>query len=557
MPITVSRPSPDDMLHQLQEELNRTSFQLFAVNQAMKMVGSVTQLQRTLDLTVDMFVELTRALTGCVALVDERTTLTVRAAKGDDADSLLKRRFKLGQAVLRWFREQRRPVVVGDGSELPEHVRDGFAAAPCAFAVWVPLATVNRLVGFVALTDKFGGMPYTPDELAVLETLAAQTAIAIENAKLVTRLKGKVQLANRELREANRNLSLEMAKLRATVEGMADGLLVTDPRGRISFLNPAVRDFLGWQDDEVEGQPVAKWTTAEALSGMIGEVTTGEEQHAEKEITLSEPLRRVYTARSTALHDDKGRPQGAVTTLSDITALKELADMKADFVSFIVHELRTPLTSIKGFIDMLSDSPRDSFADEEVAEFYGIILQECVRLLGMINELLDVSRLEAGRPLPISYSKVDLREVLTNVVKMQEYYASERHLLSTEIPGELAPLEADRDRVIQIATNLLSNAIKYSPEGGEVVTRVADEGDAVTISVSDHGLGMQPEDVARLFQPYQRVLTEDTARIRGTGLGLYLTSQLVDLHRGRIWVESEYGKGSTFFFTLPKERPTP
>jgi PAS domain S-box-containing protein len=545
------------MLLQLQEELNRTSFQLFAVNQAMKMVGSVTQLQRTLDLTADMFVEMTRALTGCVVLVDDGTTLTVRAAKGDGADSLLKQRFKLSQAALRWFREQRGPVVLGDGSSLPEHVRDGLAAAPRAFAVWVPLATVNRLVGLVALSDKFGGIPYTPDELAVLETLAAQTAIAIENARLVTRLKGKVQLANRELQETNRQLSLEMAKLRATVEGMADGLLVTDPRGRVSFLNPAVRDFLGWKESAVEGEPFRKHAPNETLVEMVDQVTTGTEEHAEKEITVTEPLRRVYTARSTALRDDKGKAQGAVTTLSDITTLKELADMKADFVAFIVHELRTPLTSIKGFVNTLQESPPDSFAPEDVAEFHGIMDGECTRLLGMINELLDVSRLEAGRPLPIAYSEVDLSPLIANVVKLQEHYASGRHTLVTEMPAAVPTIDADRDRVIQILTNLLSNAIKYSPAGGTVTTKLEVAGDSVTLSVADQGLGMQPEDMARLFQPYQRVLTEDTARIRGTGLGLYLTKQLVELQAGRIWAESEYGKGSTFLFTLPMRRPEP
>lgn len=545
--------SQEQRLLALEEELNRTSFQLFAVNQAMKMVGSVVQLQRTLDLTADMFVEMTRALTGCVVLLDEGATLTVRAAKGEAANSLVKQRFKLSRTALRWFREQRGPVIVGDGSGLPELVREALASAPRAFAVWVPLATVNRLVGFVALSEKFGGMPYTPDELAVLGTLAAQMAIAIENAKLVQRLEGKVQLANRELRQTNRQLSIEMAKLRATVEGMADGLLVTDPRGRVSFLNLAVRDFLGWEESAIEGKPFPAHAPDESLVEMVDQVTTGAAEHAEKEITLTAPLRRVYAARATALRDLKGKLQGAVTTLSDITALKELADMKADFVSFIVHELRTPLTSIKGFVNTLQAVPPDTFAAEDVAEFYGIMDGECTRLLGMINELLDVSRLEAGRPLPISYSIVDLRELVANVVKLQEYYAGGRHTLVTELPNEAPTIEADKDRVIQILTNLLSNAIKYSPNGGTVTTKLELDGDSVTISVADQGLGMKPEDVARLFQPYQRVLTEDTARIRGTGLGLYLTRNLVELQAGRIWAESEFGKGSTFFFTLPRQ----
>ncbi|PIX38822.1 MAG: hypothetical protein COZ56_19445 [Armatimonadetes bacterium CG_4_8_14_3_um_filter_58_9] len=360
-------------------------------------------------------------------------------------------------------------------------------------------------------------------------------------------------MANQELRQANRSLSIEMAKLRATVEGMADGLFVTDPKGRLSFLNPAVRDFLGWGERKVEGEKIDQCAPVETLATLVKEATSGEETHTEREIVISEPLRRVYTARATALRDDKDKLQGAVTVLSDITALKELADMKADFVSFIVHELRTPLTSIKGFVLMLNDAPPDSFDAETVAEFYDIMACECERLLRMINELLDVSRLEAGRPLPVSLGPVNLVEVVAGLIKMQEHYSSGRHQLVSEIPENLSPVHADKDRVIQILTNLLSNAIKYSPDGGAVTTRLVEGERETTISVTDQGLGMKPEDKERLFGRYHRVLTEDTARIRGTGLGLFLTKELVELQSGRIWAESEYGKGSTFFFTLPRQ----
>jgi len=544
----------DEQLQQLHEELNRTAFQLLAVNQAMKMLGSVTQLQTTLDLTVDMFVEMTRALYGCVILPHRGTAFVIRTAKGDQSEDLIEQRFSLPQSTLRWFKTRRTPAVLGEGSnDIPDKVRAALGQAPRPFALWVPLVVSDRLVGFVALSEKFRSLPYTSDELEVLATLASQTAIAIENAKLVQRLKGKVQLANQELRQANRSLSIEMAKLRATVEGMADGLFVTDPKGRLSFLNPAVRDFLGWGERKVEGEKIDQCAPVETLATLVKEATSGEETHTEREIVISEPLRRVYTARATALRDDKDKLQGAVTVLSDITALKELADMKADFVSFIVHELRTPLTSIKGFVLMLNDAPPDSFDAETVAEFYDIMACECERLLRMINELLDVSRLEAGRPLPVSLGPVNLVEVVAGLIKMQEHYSSGRHQLVSEIPENLSPVHADKDRVIQILTNLLSNAIKYSPDGGAVTTRLVEGERETTISVTDQGLGMKPEDKERLFGRYHRVLTEDTARIRGTGLGLFLTKELVELQSGRIWAESEYGKGSTFFFTLPRQ----
>ena len=548
----------DDQLQQLHEELNRTAFQLLAVNQAMKMLGSVTQLQTTLDLTVDMFVEMTRALYGCVMLAQRGSEFTVKAAKGGDAAALLDRRISLPPKALQWFKAGRKPVIVsGETANLPDHVREAVSRTPLPFALWVPLMVADRIVGFVVLSEKFRGAPFTGEELDVLATLAAQTAIAIENAKLVQRLKGKVQLANQELRQANRALSLEMAKLQAIVEGMADGLFVTDANNRITFVNPAVRDYLGWGDSAVEGMSLQECAPTETLTEVVNEVATGDTDQSERELIITEPLRRVYAARAAALRDQKKRLQGVVAVLSDITALKELADMKADFVSFIVHELRTPLTSIQGFISTLSNCPPGSFDDETVSEFYEIIHSECVRLLGMINELLDVSRLEAGRPLPVSIAEVDVPPLVADIVKMQEYYTTGRHFLVTEIPDDLPTVQADKDRVIQILTNLLSNAIKYSPNGGQVTTRVVADDGQIIISVSDEGLGMKPEDVSRLFTRYHRVITEDTARIRGTGLGLFLTSQLVELQNGRIWCESEYGKGSTFFFSLPRQRLDP
>jgi len=545
----------DEQIQQLQEELNRTAFHLLAVNQAMKMLGSVTQLQQTLDMTVDMFVEITRALWGCVLLPERGRSFVVRAAKGADTNNLVGAKVSIPPAALDWFRQRRSPVVVeGESNPQSDIIETLSRQMPHPCALYLPLMATDRLIGLIALGRKFRNLSYTHEELEVLSTLAAQTAIAIENAKLVHRLKGKVQLANQELREANRALSLEMAKLQAIVEGMADGLFVTDAKGRITFVNPAVRDYLGWGDNAVEGMSLRQCTPTETLTEVVNEVTSGQAQQSERELVITEPLRRVFTTRATALRDQKERLQGVVAVLSDITALKELADMKADFVSFIAHELRTPLTSIQGFINTLSYSPPGSFDQEEVSEFYEIIHNECVRLLGMINELLDVSRLEAGRPLPVSIAEVDLRPLVADVVKMQQYYIKGGHTLITDIPDDLPTVRADKDRVIQILTNLLSNAIKYSPNGGEVTTRVVAEDEEVIVSVSDQGLGIKPEDMSRLFTRYHRVITEDTARIRGTGLGLFLTKQLVELQNGRIWCESEYGKGSTFFFSLPRQR---
>jgi signal transduction histidine kinase len=172
-------------------------------------------------------------------------------------------------------------------------------------------------------------------------------------------------------------------------------------------------------------------------------------------------------------------------------------------------------------------------------------------LLRLINEQLDVARLEAGRQLTMDVKAVDVREAVTKAVTTQQFYGQARHVFSLELPDRLPPVKADPDRLEQILLNLLSNAVKYSPEGGTVTVRAEADPQRVTLSVRDEGMGIPQEQMTQLFPPYQRLDSAQAAKIRGTGLGLYLTKALVEAQGGRIGVESEgEGKGSTFFFTL-------
>jgi two-component system phosphate regulon sensor histidine kinase PhoR len=264
----------------------------------------------------------------------------------------------------------------------------------------------------------------------------------------------------------------------------------------------------------------------------------------------------VLSPRTVLLTDGDGRRIGAVTVVSDITLLEELSEMKTEFVSLVSHELRTPLTSIMGFAQTLHGDT-GSIGPEDREEFLGIIEQESNRLLVMINDLLDMSRMEAGRALAMSYKQVDLLQLAEHVVRFQQVTTT-AHRFLFEFPEAGISVEADRDKVEQILTNLISNAIKYSPRGGDVVLGAsgpAEAGEEVVVFVRDQGLGMDAEQIAQLFQPYQRVDRDAIKGIRGTGLGLYLVRGLVEAHGGRIWAESEPGSGSTFYFSLPTRPP--
>ncbi len=241
-------------------------------------------------------------------------------------------------------------------------------------------------------------------------------------------------------------------------------------------------------------------------------------------------------------------------------ALEEASRLKSDFIGFVAHELRNPLTTIRGTVQtMLADTDR-TLDTEIVQEFHEAIEADADRLLDMINELLDVSRLEAGRPLTLALKQVEIRPLLEKLVRRHRFYKyfSNRHQLTTDFADDLPEtIEADEDKLNQVISNLLSNAIKYSPEGGEIiVTAAPDLDDTIAIRIRDQGVGMSEDQRARLFRQYERIERDEIRKIPGTGLGLYLVKHLVELHGSDIHSESgPDGRGSVFVVRLPIRQP--
>ena len=239
-------------------------------------------------------------------------------------------------------------------------------------------------------------------------------------------------------------------------------------------------------------------------------------------------------------------------------ALEEASRLKSDFIGFVAHELRNPLTTIRGYVQtMLADT--EGTLDEELRqEFHEAIEADSDRLLDMINELLDVSRLEAGRPLTLALKPVAIRPLVEKLARRHRFHKfhTENHRIVTEYTDDLPEtIEADEEKLNQILSNLLSNAIKYSPRGGEIRVSGAQEGEWIRLRVQDQGVGMTGEQRERLFRQYERLEREDIKNIPGTGLGLYLVKSLVELHGGEIRCESQPGSGSAFVVSLPVKVP--
>ncbi|HUX86795.1 MAG TPA: HAMP domain-containing sensor histidine kinase [Chloroflexota bacterium] len=280
-------------------------------------------------------------------------------------------------------------------------------------------------------------------------------------------------------------------------------------------------------------------------------------------ISVDGIVRGVIVAQSTvvdAYHPDDKRLIAAIAdqaaialekarierVAAEVEAMHQLNVLKAEFISTVSHELRSPLTPILGFAELLASNVFDS---ESVREMAGEMFHQAQRMHRLVDDLLDVSRMEAGR-FRLELSEMNVQPLLLAMVR--DYgQRSALHRVVGDLPTTLPTVHGDGERIRQVLDNLLSNAIKYSPEGGEVKLAARVDGEQVLVAVSDHGIGLPRERLSRLFEKFYRVDSHLTHRVRGSGLGLAIAKYIVDAHGGRIWVESELGKGSTFSFTLP------
>jgi signal transduction histidine kinase len=228
---------------------------------------------------------------------------------------------------------------------------------------------------------------------------------------------------------------------------------------------------------------------------------------------------------------------------------------KSEFLANMSHELRTPLNAVIGFSDVLLEHTFGELNDKQ-DQYIGIIQTSGRHLLSLINDILDLSKIEAGR-MELELSQFDLEMAIDNTVTLVRDRAARHDLtLAVEVEPDLAPVVGDERKIKQILLNFLSNAVKFTPDGGRIGVRAGRVEGGVEIAVSDTGVGIAPEDQAAIFEEFRQVGTDYVRKREGTGLGLALTKRFVELHGGQIRVESEVGKGSTFTFTLP-ERPWP
>ncbi len=372
----------------------------------------------------------------------------------------------------------------------------------------------SSLLGVIAVYSR-GPRRWRPEEIEALLALAANTSAALSNAELYQRV------------------ALEKERSTAILENIADGIVALDRDGNVVLWNRAA--------EQVTGVPAAE-ALGRAPEQVLGRTLSGA------------PLLRVargggeiwLSVTEAVMRDPAGQVAGRIYAFRDISADRLVEEMKSEFVSTVSHELRGPLTSIYGFAETLL---REDilFGDEERRVFLGYISSESSRLTGIVDQLLNVARLDTG-DLHVNLLPTDVRHLVTEVVSSAE--ESLAHSFVLELPTEPLAAKADADKLRQVLSHLVDNAVKYSPDGGRVTVAARRKSDTVEFHVVDEGVGIPEAEHDRIFRKFYRADQERG----GTGLGLFLAQGLVNAMGGRIWVESCEGEGSRFAFELPAAR---
>ena len=368
-------------------------------------------------------------------------------------------------------------------------------------------------------------------------------------------------------KEAERALASQEALYRTLIEAAPQVIWVADADGQVALLNKAWHEFSGRTDEESLGTRWAEALHPEDLPDVLAKweraYTRGETYSGECRFQAKDGSYETFIFIGTPVRDDSGKIinwVGINTNIADRVqaeiALQEAKDSaeyanraKSEFLATMSHELRTPLNAVIGFSEILRDEILGDINDEQ-KELVLDIHTSGNHLLAMINDILDLSKIEAGK-MDLQLEHFSVQEAVTEVNTIINALANQKQIQLTLELNQDVLIEADKIKFKQILYNLLSNAVKFTDEGGKVTTKFEVSSSALLGRVTDTGVGISPQDRAKLFQPFTQLDASSTRAHSGTGLGLALTNRLIQLHGGKIWVDSEIDEGSTFSFTFP------
>jgi len=517
-------------------DLGRRVQQLRTLQEGIKAINAAMALEDLLARIVDNASQVVHDACCSLALYDEDEGAVVVRAVSGSAGGAPEPGHAPGMRAARWVVQNGKPLRIDGLRGTPAQRARAEGAASL---ISVPLIADGRTIGALTASSTEENA-FSDEDLEILDAFADQAVIAVKTARFY------------------QSVQERRSELEAMLRGIGDAVLATDARLRLTALNPVAAQIFAMRRDVVAGQHLSEIVDNRDLEALFAETLAGGQPSIVREIALpsgGERGTRFYQALASPVLGEGNEVRGVVVVLRDVTRQKELERAKSEFLSVVSHELKTPLHSIRGFVDIILMGKTGPVTEMQ-RDFLGTVRQQAMILQGMINDLLEYSRLEAGQ-IRLRVEPVLVGQIVRGVIERLRPLAEEGNLeLINLVPLDFPPIEADPTRLEQVISNLCFNAIKFTPSGS-VTVRVADLGAEVQLSVTDTGIGIPADQLERIFDRFYQVDSSATRSYRGAGLGLTICKHIVEYHGGRIWVESEEGKGSTFHFVLPKEQPQP
>ncbi len=507
-----SQHSLKENLTRANQQLNERLQEINAIYTIGKSVTSSLDVDEILARIVEASVNLTQAEEGFI-LLEEDGKLYLRVSKNMNVELAQRLCVEASDPIARQVIHSGRPTML----QRPTKIATGYLVRAL---LYVPIQSPKRgTVGVLSVVNQVREQAFTENHIFTLSAIADFAAIALENAQFFAAVEA------------------ERSRLSAILEHAAETILVTDMDDCLWLWSDNAAENFNIKPD-ARGQKVVDYIDNIGIRELFVQLSE-DKAPVHNEIDLEDG--RVFNAQLSSI-DHIGR----VVVMQDISHLKELDRLKSEFVSTVSHDLRTPLTTIQGYIELLE---RVGPLTEGQRDFISKALHSLSHITALISDLLDIGRIEAGYDLemyPFCINDVIQQSLDAHMMLIEQ---AELRLV-TDVPNELLWIEGNARRIRQVLDNLISNAIKYSRPGGEVKVTVQRGADHVIVSIEDQGFGIPLEEQPKLFERFYRVSTPEVEDIRGTGLGLSIVKSVIEKHKGRIWVRSYPGKGSTFAFIL-------
>ena len=544
---------------QLQREQQNTETLLRILTE----VSSSLDLDRALNRTLALLNDAIGAEQGTIMLLNaEDNLLHYRAGYGYLTDKVSGEgrgfKLKIGEGLAGWVVERREPALINDLHNDPRWVKTIVSSLEHRSAIAMPLLVAEDVIGVLMVFHRKSNY-FSPELLNMVKAIAGQVAVSINNAHLYELIRDQAERLGSMLRREQEDAS----RSQAILEAVADGVLVTGPNNRISFLNQSAAQILDLEPGRVIGQSLDVFgglfgksaaTWMETIRNWSDGPIAYEPGDSFAEQLDLENGRIVLVHLAPVIFQNDFL--GTVSIFRDITHEVEIDRLKSEFVATVSHELRTPMTSIRGYVDVLLMGAAGAVNENQV-HFLNIVKNNTERLNILVNDLLDVSRIESGR-VTLSPQALDIREIAEDVIGDVLRRSQEENkpmALSLDAPKKLPHVYGDIERVRQILGNLVDNAYHYTPENGTITVEIhsPNGGQEVQVDVKDNGVGIPLEDQSRVFERFYRGEHPLVLATPGTGLGLSIVKEIVEMHKGRIWMKSSGvpGDGSIFSFTLP------